>query len=40
LANYALAKQVFEASGRRIVNATAGGKLELFERVQYDRLFH
>jgi hypothetical protein len=39
LANYALAKQVFEADGRRIVNATAGGKLELFERVEFDALF-
>jgi len=39
LANYQLAKLTFEADGRRIVNATAGGKLELFERVSYDRLF-
>jgi GT2 family glycosyltransferase len=36
LATYALAKQVFEADGRRIVNATKGGRLELFERVDYD----
>lgn len=39
LANYALAKEIFEADGRRIVNATKGGRLELFERVDYDRLF-
>jgi GT2 family glycosyltransferase len=39
LANYALAKGIFEADGRRIVNATAGGRLELFERVDYTELF-
>jgi hypothetical protein len=39
LANYALAKQIFEADGRRILNATAGGKLELFERANYPDLF-
>lgn len=39
LANYALAKEVFEADGRRIVNATAGGNLELFERIEYESLF-
>ena len=36
LANYALAKEIFEADGRRILNATKGGRLELFERVDYD----
>lgn len=36
LANYALAKEIFEADGRRIVNATRGGRLELFEREDYD----
>jgi glycosyltransferase involved in cell wall biosynthesis len=36
LANYQLAKTMFEADGRRIVNATAGGKLEIFERVDYN----
>jgi hypothetical protein len=39
LANYALAKRVYEADGRRIVNATHGGKLELFDRVDFDRIF-
>jgi hypothetical protein len=39
LANYQLAKLVFEADGRRIVNATPGGKLELFERADYQDLF-
>lgn len=39
LANYQLAKRIYEADGRRIVNATPGGKLELFDRVPYDELF-
>jgi GT2 family glycosyltransferase len=39
LANYALAKEIFEADGRRIVNATKGGRLELFEREDYDSYF-
>ena len=33
LANYALAKAIFESDGRRIVNCTVGGRLEAFERV-------
>jgi GT2 family glycosyltransferase len=33
LANYALARQIFEADGRRILNATPGGNLELFDRT-------
>lgn len=36
LANYALAKQMYEADGRRIVNATPGGNLNLFERVVFE----
>ncbi len=40
LASYKLHKQVFEADGRKILNATAGGKLELFERVDYNSLFN
>ncbi len=39
LASYQLAKRVYEEDGRRIINATAGGKLELFPRVDYDSLF-
>lgn len=39
LVNYQLAKLMFESDGRRIVNATAGGNLELFERIRYDSLF-
>ena len=38
LANYQLAKSVFEADGRRIVNATAGGALEVFDRVDFAHL--
>lgn len=39
LANYALAKEMFAADGRTIVNATAGGNLNLFDRVDYSKLF-
>lgn len=39
LACYALAKRMFETDGRRIVNATAGGKLELFDRADFEKLF-
>jgi hypothetical protein len=34
LANYALAKAVYESDGRRIVNCTVGGALEAFDRVE------
>ena len=33
LANYALAREMFAADGREIVNATVGGRLELFRRM-------
>ncbi len=36
---YRKAKLYFEHDGRRIYNATVGGKLELFERVDYRSLF-
>jgi GT2 family glycosyltransferase len=36
---YEHAKKVFEEHGRCIYNASKGGKLEVFERVEYDRLF-
>lgn len=39
LQSYKLHKEIFEADGRKIYNATAGGKLELFERVDYNSLF-
>jgi len=36
--NYRMAKLVFEATGRRIYNATVGGNLDIFERVDYEKL--
>jgi hypothetical protein len=36
---YRKAKQYFEADGRKIINATHGGKLEVFERLKYEDLF-
>jgi glycosyltransferase involved in cell wall biosynthesis len=36
---YIRAKEVFEAHGRKIFNATVGGTLEIFPRVNYDDLF-
>ena len=36
---YKVADEVFRENGRRIYNATVGGKLEVFERVPYDSLF-
>ena len=37
--NYKQAKFVYECAGRNIYNATIGGKLELFERVNFNALF-
>ncbi|OJY28917.1 MAG: hypothetical protein BGP11_19285 [Rhodobacterales bacterium 65-51] len=39
LMNYKMAKLVYECAGRQIFNATKGGHLEEFERVNYDGLF-
>jgi Protein of unknown function DUF115 len=36
---YRMAKQAFDANGRRIVDATLGGKLTVFPKVDYNRLF-
>lgn len=36
---YKKAKEVFEQDGRKIYNATARGKLEVFDRVEYAELF-
>jgi len=36
---YKKAGVFFERDGRKILNATAGGKLECFQRVDYDSLF-
>lgn len=39
LMNYRMAKLAYESCGRKIYNATAGGKLEIFPRVSYDSVF-
>jgi len=39
ISSYRVAREVFEANGRKIYNAGVGGKLEVFERVNYDSLF-
>lgn len=36
---YKIAKKTIEADGRRIANATIGGNLEIFERVDFYSLF-
>jgi 6-hydroxymethylpterin diphosphokinase MptE-like protein len=36
---YALARRAFEEDGRRIVDATVGGKLEIFPKVEFTSLF-
>jgi hypothetical protein len=36
---YRLAKDAFESSGRKVLDATIGGKLSVFPKVDYDRLF-
>ena len=37
--NFKMARHYFEADGRHIYNATIGGKLEIFDRVQFASLF-
>lgn len=37
--NYQLAKVMFEADGRAVYNATAGGKLDIFERRDFHSVF-
>jgi hypothetical protein len=34
--SYTMAKHMFEAHGRRVINATNGGKLEVFPRLSLD----
>ena len=36
---YRMARAAIEADGRRIVDATVGGKLTIFDKVKYDSLF-
>jgi hypothetical protein len=37
--NYELCKMIYEWNDRKIYNASIGGKLEVFERVDYNSLF-
>lgn len=37
--SYAMAKKAFEADGRRIIDATVGGKLAVFPKVDYRHYF-
>lgn len=39
LSNYKKCQEEFESDGRKIYNATVGGKLEMFERVEFNSLF-
>ncbi|MBE0696776.1 MAG: DUF115 domain-containing protein [Anaerolineaceae bacterium] len=36
---YRLARRTYEADGRSVIDATIGGKLTVFEKVEYDSLF-
>ncbi|HEY8722923.1 MAG TPA: hypothetical protein VIL92_03560 [Gaiellaceae bacterium] len=36
---YTMARRAYESAGRQIINATAGGALEVFERRSYESLF-
>jgi hypothetical protein len=36
---YRRARQAYEAAGRRIVDATVGGKLDVFPKVEFDHYF-
>jgi hypothetical protein len=36
---YRLAREAFEAAGRRVVDATVGGKLQVFPKVDFEELF-
>jgi hypothetical protein len=37
--SYAMARQAYESAGRQVVDATVGGKLTVFPKVDYDSLF-
>jgi hypothetical protein len=36
---YGMAKDAFEKDGRKVVDATIGGKLTIFPKVEYEKLF-
>jgi hypothetical protein len=40
LVSYKLSKLVYEHFGRKIVNATVGGKLDVFDREDFNTLFN
>jgi hypothetical protein len=37
--DYGLARRAFEADGRKVYDATVGGKLEVFEKVELARAY-
>lgn len=37
--SYRMARQAYEHAGRQVLDATVGGKLTIFEKVDYDDLF-
>lgn len=36
---YALANETYRAAGRRVIDATVGGKLTIFPKTDYESLF-
>jgi hypothetical protein len=36
---YRMARQAYEADGRKVLDATVGGKLQVFPKVEYESLF-
>lgn len=36
---YRMAKEAFEKDGRKVLDATIGGKLTIFEKIDYNKLF-
>ena len=36
---YSIAREAFESDGRRILDATVGGKCEIFDKVEFSSLF-
>jgi hypothetical protein len=37
--SYAMARQAYEAAGRKVLDATVGGKLTVFPKIDYNTLF-
>ena len=36
---YRMARKAYETDGRKVLDATIGGKLDIFEKVDYESLF-